>query len=292
VLESLESRRLFSLPPGAWQMIWQDEFNGNQLDPVWHHAQYWDTDFTINTGELQVYDRSALSVSGGELRITARRESLHGMEYVSGLAMTGGVRAEPEHPRFNFRFGYLEVRAKLVSGKGLWPAVWMMPASYDDDNGEIDVMELIGQEPSKVHLSIHRQGQHESTSFSGPDFSQGYHTFGVDWRADQVTWYVDDVVRATVTNPALICPEAMYPIINMAVGGQWPGAPDGSTPFPSTMNVDYIRVYQPAGGDGVPVDNFHGDDRFKHRWRWPQYRPGNGLDTEPNELDDLLALEL
>ena len=80
--------------------------------------------------------------------------------------------------------------------------------------------------------------------FSGADFSSGFHTFGVDWQPDRITWYVDGVARATCTNRSLICDEASYPILNLGVGGNWPGNPDASTPFPATMDVDYVRVYQ------------------------------------------------
>jgi beta-glucanase (GH16 family) len=235
--------------PGNWRMIWSDEFNGTGLRPEWRPVQYWDETHTIvGHGEQQVYDATAISFSNGKLNLTARRETKYGMPYVSGLVMTGGHDDNPNHPKFNFRFGYLEVRAKLVAGQGFWPAIWMMPASYNDDNGEIDLMELTGDDPSTMYMTVHRNGGREGQSFRGPNFAQGYHTFAVDWQADRITFYVDGIVRQTVTDPELICPEAMYPIMNLAVGGEWPGPPDASTPFPSTMSIDYIRVYQKTGG--------------------------------------------
>jgi len=235
-------------PPlaGHWSMIWHDEFDGATLNPVWHTAQYWDRDHTVvGQGELEAYDASAVSVSGGMLYLTAREEEKYGMSYVSGLVQTGGYDGDPSHPKFSFTYGYMEVRAKIPGGQGIWPAIWMMPASYNDGNGELDVLEVLGNEPNVANFSLHRNGNRTRT-WTGPDLSQDFHTYGVDWQPDHVTWYVDGVARMTMTDPALICPEAMYPILNVAVGGDWPGAPDATTPFPATMSVDYVRVWQQA----------------------------------------------
>jgi beta-glucanase (GH16 family) len=180
------------------------------------------------------------------LHLTAREETKHGMPYVSGLVQTGGNDWVSGEPRFSFTYGYMEVRAKLPSGQGLWPAIWMMPASYNDANGELDVLEVIGSEPNVANFNLHRNGLNDGEDWIGPDFSEGFHTFGVDWQPDHVSWYIDGVERARMTDPALICPEAMYPILNVAVGGDWPGAPDATTTFPATMDVDYVRVWQRA----------------------------------------------
>jgi beta-glucanase (GH16 family) len=229
---------------GDWQMIFRDEFSGDTLDPVWHTAQYWDHDSTVvGWDEMQVYDPSAVSLSGGQLHITAREEDLEGMPYVSGLIQTGGDITVSGEQKFSFLHGYLEFRAKLPRGQGFWPAVWMMPASYNDDNGELDVLEVLGSDPTRANFNLHRNGDNEGEEWVGPDFTAGFHTFGVDWQADHVTWYVDGVERARITDPSLISPEAMYPIINVALGG-WDGPPDATTPFPSTMDVDYLRVWQ------------------------------------------------
>jgi beta-glucanase (GH16 family) len=235
-------------PPvaGNWKLIWQDEFNGTSLNPVWRTTQYWDTTRTIvGQGELEAYDASAVSVNNGFLNLTARKEEKYaGAPYVSGLVQTGGVDGLSGEPTFNFRYGYMEVRAKIPKGQGIWPAIWMMPASYNDGNGELDVLEVIGNEPNVANFSLHRGGRHNTDTWTGPDFSQQFHTYGVDWQPDHVSWYVDGVERGRMTDPALICPEAMYPILNVAVGGDWPGAPDSTTKFPATMQVDYVRVWQ------------------------------------------------
>jgi beta-glucanase (GH16 family) len=236
-------------PPvgGDWNLVFRDEFAGPQLDPVWRTVQHWDDDHSFGgSGELQAYDATGVSVDGGLLSLTARRETKYGMPYVSGMVQAGGDDDVPDGPRFSFRYGYLEFRAKLPTGQGIWPAIWMLPASYHDDNGELDVLEVIGSEPDNANFSLHRNGLDNTDDWTGPDFSRKFHTIGVDWQADHVSWYVDGIERARMTDPALICPEAMYPMLNVAVGGDWPGAPDATTAFPASMDVDYVRVWQAA----------------------------------------------
>jgi hypothetical protein len=230
--------------PGNWRLTFRDEFSGESLNPLWHTAQWWDRDHTVvGDDELQAYDASGVTVSDGALHLTARREKKYGMSYVSGLVMTGGSRELPHHPKFNFLYGYSEVRAKLPAGQGLWPAIWMMPASYNDDNGELDVLETFGTDPT-AHFTVHRNGRQDGQEWSGPDFSQGFHTFAVDWQPDHVAWYVDGVERGRTTNRSLICPEAMYPILNLAVSAQAGGLPNADAGFPAHMDVDYIRIWQ------------------------------------------------
>ena len=231
--------------PGAWRLAFHDEFTAASLDTVWHPAQYWDHDLTVVGGdELESYDPSGISVGDGMLHLTARKDDVNGVPYVSGLVMTGGEKALPASPRYSFLHGYLEVRAKIPAGKGLWPAIWMMPASFHDDNGEIDVLEAVGDDPSHASFNIHRNGRDEGHGWDGPDLSGGFHTFAVDWEADHVSWFVDGVERARTTRTSLICPEAMYPIMDLAVGGKAAGPPDATTPFPATLDVDYIRIWQ------------------------------------------------
>jgi beta-glucanase (GH16 family) len=231
---------------GFGKRIFSDEFVGTSLSSVWTPSQYWwpDDHTLIGRDELEAYDASGVSVSDGALHLTARPESKYGASYVSGLVQTGGKQDHPTSPRFSFKFGYIEIRAKLPAGQGIFPAMWMMPASFDDSAGELDLMENIGSDASTVYFTTHHDAARQGHHFTGPDFSAGYHTFGVDWQPDHITWYVDGVPHGTCTDPNLICSEAMYPILNVAVGGSWPGAPDATTRFPASMDVDYVRVYQ------------------------------------------------
>jgi hypothetical protein len=232
--------------PGLWNLVFRDEFSADALDPVWHPAQYWDHNFTVvGGGELQAYDRSGLSLSDGLLHLTARREDTHGVPYTSGLVMTGGEQALPTSPRFSFLYGYLEVRAKLPAGKGLWPAVWMMPASFHDNVGELDVVEVFGGDPTRATFTTHRGDRQDvHDDWTGPDLSKDFHTFGVEWAADHIAWFVDGVEVARTTGTQWVVHEAMYPIIDLAVGGTGNPQPDETTPFPATMDVDYVRVWQ------------------------------------------------
>jgi hypothetical protein len=235
-------------PPlaGTWRLVFRDDFTATALDPVWRTAQYWDHDVTVvGEGELEAYDATGASVSDGLLHLAARPDDRHGVPYTSGLVMTGGERAAPASPRFSFLYGYLEVRARIPAGKGLWPAVWMMPASFNDDAGEIDVVEVFGHEPTRAQFALHREHRDDVDDWTGPDLSADFHTYGVDWQPDHVDWYVDGAPRARMADPALICREAMYMILNLAVGGA-AGAPDATTAFPATMDVDYVRVWQGA----------------------------------------------
>ena len=228
------------------QLIFSDEFVSAKLDPTWTASQYWwpDDHTVIGQDELEAYDSTGVKVSEGVLHLTARQETRYGEPYVSGLVQSSGKQDHPTWPEFSFLYGYMEVRAKLPAGQGLWPAIWLMPASHNDGNGELDVMENIGNDPSTVYFTAHRNSLRQGHHFTGPNFSAGFHTFAVDWQPDHITWYVDGIARTTCTDTTLICPEPSYPILNLAVGGAWPGNPDATTPFPASMDVDYVRVYQ------------------------------------------------
>ena len=139
--------------------------------------------------------------------------------------------------------------AQLPKGQGFWPAFWLLPASGAWPP-EIDIMEVFGQEPTTIHPTMHSMSTGTRVATGGAhkvaDLSAGFHTFGLNWAADYITWYVDgsEVMRAP-TPPDLHSP--MYMIANLAVGGYWPGSVNSTTPFPSSFKIDYIRVYQDNG---------------------------------------------
>ena len=236
-------------PPiaGTWNSVFDDEFNGTTLNPIWHTAQYWNTTTTVvGQGELEAYNAAADTVSNGALHITATPNTSYGAQYLSGLVMTGGIQGNSSQPTFSFKYGYLEVRAKLPAGQGLWPAIWMMPAGYKDSEGELDVMENLGNDMTTAYGTVHMNGGSKQFTWHGSDLSAGYHTYAVDWEPDHITWYIDGVAYGTLTNTSMIPSIAMYPIINLAVGGTWGGDPNASTVFPATMDIDYIRIWQKA----------------------------------------------
>ena len=242
-------------PPGTSPvLLFREEFNGASLDASkWHTCFWWASETcTIETNnELELYVRENVQVANGLLRLRAQRGDAVGWNgktypYTSGMVMTGGRKGEKQ-PGFAFRYGYAEARIKVPRGQGLWPAFWMLPVAYTWPP-EIDVMEINGAQP-RVHSMHHHwtsadgQDENRGASWTGPDFSANWHRFGVDWRPDALVWYVDGVERWRSTERAGIPTEPMYLVLNLAVGGNWPGSPNEATPFPSYLEVDYVRVY-------------------------------------------------
>jgi beta-glucanase (GH16 family) len=178
------------------------------------------------------------TVSDGALTITTDRApadlvpQLGGFRYVSGLIST--------QPSFSQTYGYFEMRAKLPRGKGIWPAFWLLPTDFDWPP-EIDVMESIG-DPSKVYVTAHsktvKDGGLEVTV--SPD---DFHTYAVSWDQDKLVWFVDGREVKRLATPADMH-KPMYLLANVAVGGDWAGTPDATTPFPTRYVIDYIRAYR------------------------------------------------
>ncbi|NJM40240.1 MAG: glycoside hydrolase family 16 protein [Anaerolineae bacterium] len=222
------------------QLVFSDEFDGTALN-----ARKWITclnpDWCQNHDLLSIYQPDNVTVSDGTAKLTAQRENVNGFEYTSGAIATSET--------FSLTYGYMEMRAKVPKGRGLWPAFWALRPTRQWPP-EIDVMEILGHEPDHVHLHTHfvdlsAKDNHgnEGKYWKGPNFSAGFHTFAVDWRPDLLVWYVDGVERYRNTHAPDV---PMYLIANLAVGAanSWPGAPDDTTAFPATYEIDYIRVYQ------------------------------------------------
>lgn len=232
-------------------LVWRDEFNGSALD-----QNAW----TFETGaggwgnnELQYYRPENTVFVDGNLIIEAKKENFGSATYTSSRLITKGKK--------EFKFGRIDIRAALPEGQGIWPALWMLGGNINAVSwpacGEIDIMELIGSQPNRVHGTIHygaNTSQHQfigdSKALSGTaKFSDEFHVFSLLWEQDKITWLVDDVQFYQITD-SNVSPTA-YPfnnnfffIFNVAVGGNWPGDPDGSTNFPQRMIVDYVRVFQ------------------------------------------------
>lgn len=238
-----------SKPPidGNWVLTFVDEFNGSGLSEKWTPQYWWWDGDTGDNGELQRYDKSALTVKDGVLYITATKESGKAKfdkktyQYKSGLLTTGG--SENGHkPGYSFTYGYVEARIKVPAGKGLWSAFWMLPQSYDDGRGEIDIMEVLGDATTTLETHYHVDGPGDADKATKVvDLAADFHTYGVDWQRDSITWYLDGKAVFTAPNKTN---EPMYLLLNLAVGGDWPGAPNAQTKFPSSMQVDYVKVWQ------------------------------------------------
>lgn len=219
---------------GQWNVVWTEQFPGsalsstswNVLDIAWPH-----------NGEAQYYHPSAVTVSNGLMTITSTNTPRGGRAYTSGRLDTDGKQ--------EFLYGKFEMRGRLPRTQGLWPAFWLLPAS-DVWPPEIDIMELLGHQPTRTYASNHwgtvQTHQYQTTSWDGPDFSTTFNVFACEWWPDRVDFFVNGTLIATHRNQ--IPQDDMYVILNTAVGGFWPGYPDTSTVFPQRFQVDYVRVSQ------------------------------------------------
>lgn len=221
--------------PG-WKLVFHDEFDRPALDEGRWMTRYWHG--RTNPPELQYYAPDAFELSRGVLRIKAEPRRVEAMEYTSGLIST--------EESFDFTYGIAEIRARVPRGQGLWPAFWLITHGTIR-RPEIDILEILGHETNRVHMTRHyldSKGRHQNDgqSYVGPDFSEDFHVFTVEWSAEIIRWYVDGVEVFQLNDH--IPAEPMYLIANLAVGGNWPGPPDESTPFPAYFEIDYIRVYQ------------------------------------------------
>ncbi|NIA00308.1 family 16 glycosylhydrolase [Massilia sp. CCM 8734] len=234
--------------PDGWTLAWADEFNGTSLD-----TSKWNIEVNGDGGgnnELQYYTARSenIRVTGGELVIQARKEAYMGKQYTSGRITTQN--------KASWQYGRIEARMKIPTGKGTWPAFWMLGNSINSArwpaSGEIDIMEHINSE-AVTHGTIHWSDQNNAyANYGGPsgnlDFSQ-YHVYAVEWDASMIRWYVDgnkfhEVNIAGGINGTSEFHAPFFLLFNLAVGGNWPGSPDGSTAFPNQMQVDYVRVYR------------------------------------------------
>lgn len=243
-----------SLPPKAeaqvaaaaaatYQLIWSDEFNGTSVN-----TSNWN--FETGAGgwgnnEQQYYRSQNASVSNGNLVITARRESFGGANYTSARMTTKGKR--------QFQYGRMEARIRLPMGQGLWPAFWMLGSNISTVGwprcGEIDIMEHVNTSTS-VHGTIHWDAngyaQYGGSTTTTPS---NYHTYTIEWTPSYIRWFVDGTRyhEANILNNINSTEEfhrSFFFILNVAVGGNWPGQTIDNSRLPASMYVDYVRVYQ------------------------------------------------
>lgn len=232
------------------QLVMSEEFNTNGAPD----SSLWSYDIgNGNNGwgnnELQNYtDNSAnIKIEDGMLKITAIKQ---GSTYTSARIQTKG--------KFEKKYGRIEARIKMPYGKGLWPAFWMLGANSGTvawpQCGEIDIMEYLGSKPTSIFGSVHGPGYSggnaitKNYSLSNDRFDNGFHVFGIEWDENYINYYVDNVLYNQITPADVpgqwVFNQPFYIILNMAVGGNFPGSPNSSTVFPQTMLVDYVRVYQ------------------------------------------------
>ncbi len=232
-------------------LVWEDDFSAATIDQS-------DWTFEIGNGtngwgnnELQYYRSENAYTQDGHLIIEAKRESFQGYDYTSTRMITQGKE--------DFQYGRIDIRAALPEGQGIWPALWMLGSNFSTvgwpASGEIDIMEMIGGSgrENTVHGTVHWQHDGQHASFGGDvalpsgTFNDEFHVFSIVWTSSRITWYMDNQeYHAIDTSPAQLSEfrNSFFFIFNLAVGGNWPGAPNSTTTFPQYLIVDYIRVFQ------------------------------------------------
>ncbi|MBN2909595.1 family 16 glycosylhydrolase [Polycladomyces sp. WAk] len=256
---------------GSWVQVWSDEFNGNSVD-----GSKWN--FETGPGpnnELQLYTTNNVyfendpnNAGNKYLVIQAKREDKvyngRTFNYTSARLNTQG--------KFDFKYGKIEIRAQLPRGQGMWPAFWMLGSDYGQvgwpNCGELDIMEYVGKTPATVYGTLHGPGYNGSTGIGAyhdtPDtISTQFHTYTVEWEPNVIRWYVDGQLYQVRTPHDLdgrkwVFDHHFFIILNLAVGGDWPGAPDNTTIFPQNYKIDYVRVYQRQNNEyePAPAKNF------------------------------------
>jgi beta-glucanase (GH16 family) len=238
--------------PG-YTLAWNDEFSGNTLNTA-----NWGYDIGNGPGgwgnnELQYYtdNKNNLFLSGGNMIIESRLETINNFKYTSARILTKGKK--------EFQYGRVDIRAKMPVGRGMWPALWMLGANIDAQPwpacGEIDIMEYLGHERNKVYGTLHWGANFPSHQYNGSSYSLAtggyddqFHVYSMIWRQDSITIMMDDVPYYTRNksqfNVNYPFNAPFYFIICTAVGGNFPGNPDGTSTYPQRTVIDYIRMFQ------------------------------------------------
>ncbi|BCM65488.1 MULTISPECIES: lectin [Streptomyces] len=260
-------------PAAAAVTTFSDTFDGPAGAAVDSSKWTLETGDNVNNHERQYYTsgtKNAALDGQGHLVITARKENPAGYQCWYGSCQYTSARLNTAG-KFTAQYGHVEARMKIPRGQGMWPAFWMLgtPVNWPD-SGEIDVMENVGFEPSTVHGTIHGPGYSGSggigagyTLPNGQAFADAFHTFAVDWAPDSITWSVDGNVYQRRTPADLggktwVFNKPFFLILNLAVGGYWPGDPDGSTQFPQQLVVDSVSVTTSDSAAGVPIRGLAG----------------------------------
>ncbi|MBW6438255.1 family 16 glycosylhydrolase [Actinoplanes hulinensis] len=263
-------------------VTWSDEFNGAAGAAI--DGSKWNFDVGgggFGNSELQYYTNSTSNVrqdGQGHLAITARKENPANYQcwygtcqYTSGRILTSG--------KFTQKYGRFEAGIKVPKGQGIWPAFWMLGDNLGSvgwpQSGEIDIMENVGKEPNKLYGTVHGPGYSGGAAIGGSrtlgaPLGDAFHSYAVEWSPNLIVWYLDGAEYFRVTPASLggrqwVFDHPFFMILNVAVGGNWPGSPDASTSFPQTMLVDYVRVSAwndsttppPATGNALK-SNFNG----------------------------------
>ena len=247
--------------PEGYTLAWSDEFNSSSINTgLWRYELGDGTANGLDAGwgnnELQIYtdDRANSGIERDDelsaLYVRAQSDGLGG--YTSARMTTKGT--------LSTRFGRIDIKAKMPQGQGLWPAIWLLGDNIDEiawpGCGEIDIVEILGHEPSTMYATVHytngnnaKDEKAENYRLPTGSFSEAYHLFTLDWTPETLTFSVDgiEIKEIVIEDDMKEFLRSFYLVVNVAVGGNWPGAPDSNTTFPQTMNIDYIRVFDKSG---------------------------------------------
>jgi beta-glucanase (GH16 family) len=235
----------------GWTLLWHDEFDVPEIN-----SDYWTHEIGGHgwgNGEGQYYTDSPDNafIEGGKLVIQALEQNMLGKRYTSARLMTRG--------KVEVEYGRVEARIQIPYGQGLWPAFWMLGTNINrigwPHNGEIDIMENIGSEPFRIHGTVHGPGYSGGSGVGGSKrlpgggrYADDFHLFAIEWEEEEIRWYMDDAEYFRITPASLpgdwVYDHPFFIILNVAVGGRWPGYPDQTTQFPQRMLVDYVRIYE------------------------------------------------
>jgi beta-glucanase (GH16 family) len=252
-----------SAVPG-YTLTWSDEFDGadgSAPDPSKWTYDIGGSGWGNNEREYYTSTLANSQQQGGNLIITATPDGASSLSCWYGTCLYTSARLKTQG-LFAQAYGRFEARAQMPFGKGLWPAFWMLGSDISTVNwpacGEIDILETIGTDVSTNHGSLHAPGYNPTGTYPLPDggtYAEAFHTFAIEWEPGEIRFYVDDQLYETRDQSGV--PDGgtwefdtpFFIILNVAVGGNWPGDPDSTTTFPQTLKVDWVRVYQKNGAD-------------------------------------------
>jgi beta-glucanase (GH16 family) len=226
--------------PG-WKLVFRDEFDGKAVDrKIWNLHDPWGRE---RNQELQAYLEDAFEVKNGILRIKAEKRTADyagkQRQFTSGMMTT--------YQKFSQQYGRFEIRCRVPKGKGLWPAFWLLPEPLGWPP-EIDVLEVLGQDTKTIHFTHHwkepgRERNSDTKAYKNKlDLAAGFHVVAMEWTPKDIRWELDG--KQYFRSVRSIPQTRMYMLLNLAVGGDWPGPPNDETVFPAYFEVDYVRVYQ------------------------------------------------
>ena len=253
-----DSKQLNDWDREGWDIVWQDEFDVASLDiNKWSHEV---GGHGFGNNELQYYtdDSSNSFVDNGILHIRAKYEPA-GIGSPNNLRNFSSARLRTVG-KGDWQYGRIDVKAKIALGQGIWPAIWMLPSDWIyggwPKSGEIDIMEHVGHDEGRIHGSVHTEsynhiiGTQRTNSKLIENVKTLFHIYSIEWSEQKIDFFIDDTLHFTFkndfTNDFRTWPfnERFHLLLNVAVGGNWPGPPNNTTVFPQDMEVDYVRVYE------------------------------------------------